>query len=378
MRIFIVGGGPAGLYFAILTKRRVPAAHVTIVERDGPHDTFGWGIVFSDQTFSYLSESDRPSFERIVAACERWENVAVVRADGRVSIGGNRFSGIARIAFLKILRARCDELGVESIYHRGVGERDELPAADLIVGADGANSTIRRRFAGAFGPSLETGANTYIWLGTPQLFHALTLTFRTSDAGVFAAHSYKFSPSRSTFIVECGEETWRRAGLGDRSEADTTAYLEQVFADDLAGQPLLTNDFVRWVNFLLVKNARWRHGNVVLLGDALHTAHFSIGSGTKLALEDAIALDAALAGPAGIDAGLERFERERRPVIEEYQDAAQESRLWFERAGERMGEPLLEFAYGLMTRSRRIDREKLRRRDPAFVDAYERSRSTPG
>jgi flavin-dependent dehydrogenase len=232
---------------------------------------------------------------------------------------------------------------------------------------------VRERYAEHFRPQLEEGRNKYIWYGTRQLFHGLTLTFRESEAGVFAAHSYKFSKELSTFIVECDEGTWARAGLDRMADAEARGYLARVFGRDLGGEELLSNNS-RWINFLLVRNGRWSHRNVVLLGDALHTAHFSIGSGTKLAIEDSIALFRHLDATPDVAAALEEFERARRPVIEEYQQAAQESRVWFERAGEhfRRLDPL-PFAFSLMTRSRRVTHESLRRRDPDFVAAYERA-----
>ena len=373
MRIAIVGGGPAGLYFAILMKRRDPSHDITVIERDGPQDTFGWGIVFSDQTFSFLRDSDPASFERIVSACTTWDNVDIVHRGQKVTIRGNRFSAIARIGFLNILHRRCDELGVELKFRTTVAEPGTLGSFDLLVGADGANSVVRRAHAAAFRPSLDVRRNKYIWLGTPQLFHGLTLTFRRSAAGVFAAHSYKFNESTSTFIVECPPETWEAAGFAGMDDRQTCAYLEAVFADDLRGQPLLTNDFVKWLNFVLVKNDRWRDGSVVLLGDALHTAHFSIGSGTKLALEDAIALAQAFDATTTVEAALERFELDRKPVVDSLQAAAYESLIRFERMDEDMGLDPIPFAYRLMTRSGRIDLEKLRKRDPRFVAAYERS-----
>ena len=371
MRIRVVGGGPAGLYFALLMKQRDPRHDITVVERDGPHDTFGWGIVFSDQTFSYLKDHDESSADAIIAGCETWDNVDVVHRGRKVTIRGNRFSGIARLAFLNILHRRCEAVGVDLRFHTNLTEPDQLGGFDLVVGADGANSLVRQHHRDGFQPSIDLRRNKFIWLGTRRVFHGLTLTFREGEAGVFAAHSYKFNPTTSTFIVECPPETWERAGFASMNESGTCAYLERVFADDLGGHPLLTNNFVRWLNFPLVKNAHWHHGNVVLLGDALHTAHFSIGSGTKLALEDAIALAEACDGAGTTSSALEAFERARKPVVDRLQDAAYESLLRFEHMEEDMGLDPVAFAYRLMTRSGRIDREKLRMRDPEFVAAYE-------
>ncbi len=303
MKICIIGGGPAGLYFAILMKHLDPAHAITLFERDGPDDTFGWGIVFSDQTFSYLESADAPSCRAIIDGCQTWDNVDIVHQGEKVTIRGNRFSGIARLAFLNILHQRCRELGVEIRFHTNVTDRSQLPDHDMLVGADGANSLVRRWCRDSLDPTIDRRSNKFIWLGTPRLFHGLTLSFHQTPAGTFAAHAYKFSETTSTFIVECGEDTWALAGLDDKSDDETCAYLSEVFADDLEGQPLLTNNFVKWINFSLVKNRRWQHGNVVLLGDALHTAHFSIGSGTKLALEDAIALGQAFKADGDLGVG---------------------------------------------------------------------------
>jgi anthraniloyl-CoA monooxygenase len=373
MRITVVGAGPAGLYFAILMKKADPSHEIRVLERDGADDTFGWGIVFSDQTFSYLRDNDEESFERIVAGCETWDNVDVVHRGQRISIHGNRFSGIARIAFLKILQRRATALGVDLQFHHNVSDSSHLPAADLLVGADGANSVVRAQHAASFQPEVAAARNKYIWLGTPRLFHGLTLTFRHTEWGPFAAHSYKFSPSLSTFIVECGPETWERAGFGTMGERETCDRLAAIFGDDLDGAPLLSNNFVKWLNFTLVRNRRWHHDHVVLLGDALHTAHFSIGSGTKLALEDAIALAKSFRDRHSVEAALPEFERVRKPIVDALQNAAVDSLRWFENWADDAGlEPVI-FAYRLMTRSGRIDREKLRQRDPAFVAAYERA-----
>ena len=371
MKIRIVGGGPAGLYFAILMKRLDAANDVVVFERDGPDDTFGWGIVFSDQTFGYLKDQDEPSYQAISAACERWDNVDVVHREQKITIRGNRFSGIQRLKFLNILHRRCRELGVDLRFNTRVTDDDVAGMEDLLVGADGANSGIRRLFVDELQPTVELGRNKYIWLGTTRLFHGLTLTFRASTDGAFAAHSYKFSSTMSTFIVECAEATWARAGLAGMSQRETCDYLARVFAVDLEDHPLLTNDFVKWLNFPLVANRRWHHGRVALLGDALHTAHFSIGSGTKLALEDAIALADCLRKDSEISQALERFERDRKPVIEEYQRAARESQSWFEDLDHALALEPHELAYELMTRSKKIDLEKLRQRDPEFVAQYE-------
>jgi anthraniloyl-CoA monooxygenase len=242
------------------------------------------------------------------------------------------------------------------------------------VGADGVKSAVRERFAAGFEPSFREHRNRYVWYGTPRLFHGLTLTFRENRDGLFIGHSYKFSRERSTFIVECDPESWERAGLGEKTEDESRRYLEEVFADDLQGQPLLSNAS-RWLRFVTVRNRSWHTGNVVLLGDALHTAHFSIGSGTKLALEDAIALADAFAAHGEVAASLAAFAAARRPAIERYQDAALRSLAWFETAKEDSGLDPLSFAYKAMTRSDKVDHENLKKRDPEFVAAYERLRA---
>ena len=370
MHINIVGGGPAGLYFAILMKKADPSRRVVVYERNAPDATFGWGVVFSDKTLSYLRDNDEPTYHAITESFATWDNVDVVHRGEKITVRGNKFSGIARIKLLNILQARCEELGVDLRFHTEVADPIQLADADLLVGADGVNSLVRSRFEGVFHPSLDVRSNRYVWYGTEQLFHGLTLTFRENGAGVFAAHSYKFNDRLSTFIVECDPETWENAGFADRSDESTRAYLEGVFADDLGSHALLSNNS-KWINFVFVKNRRWHHENVVLLGDALHTAHFSIGSGTKLALEDAIALARAFAETASVPEALDAFERARRPIVEDLQDAAEESMEWFEHARDYVHLDPMRFAYSLMTRSKRIDYENLKRRDPAFISAYE-------
>jgi 2-polyprenyl-6-methoxyphenol hydroxylase-like FAD-dependent oxidoreductase len=376
MKINIIGGGPAGLYFALLMKKRNPAHEITLYERNAPDDTFGWGVVFSDKTLSYLKETDAESYEQITASFEMWDNVDVVHRGQKITIRGNRFSGIARIKLLQILQHRCQQLGVDLRFRTEISNIDELAAnCDLLVGADGINSAVRQRYSEFFEPGLSAGKNKYIWYGTNQLFHGLTLTFREQEAGVFAAHSYKFNKTTSTFIVECDAETWARAGFDRMSDEETRRYLVEVFRDDLGGQRLLSNNS-KWINFVNVRNEHWSHDNVVLLGDALHTAHFSIGSGTKLALEDSIALYKCFQSSEEVEVALREFERVRKPIIEEYQEAAHESLIWFENAGNYMHLAPLPFAYSLMTRSKKINYENLKKRDPQFIAAYEEASST--
>ena len=378
MNINVIGGGPAGLYFAILMKRADASHRISLYERNGPDDTFGWGVVFSGKTLANLRAADDVSHAEITKQFAAWDNVDVVHRDAKVSIHGNSFSGIARLQLLKILQRRAEDLGVEVNYRTEIQDVEKLRTdCDLLIAADGVNSTVRLRYADHFQPELDVRSNRYIWYGTNQLFHGLTLTFRENDAGVFAAHSYKFNPTTSTFIVECDPQTWAKADCEHMSDEETRAYLGEVFAVDLQGHTLLSNNS-KWINFLLVKNRNWSYENVVLLGDALHTAHFSIGSGTKLAMEDAIALAEAFQQNADVADALTTFTSARRPVIEEYQAAALESMIWFENAAQYMHLTPLELAYTLMTRSGRVSYDDLKRRDPVFIRDYEISRGLDG
>lgn len=393
MNINIIGGGPAGLYFAILMKKADKAHRIRIFERNGPDDTFGWGVVFSGKTLANLRAADEESHAEITKEFEAWDNVDVVHRDlahrdvahrdaagdvaprdEKISIHGNSFSGIARLQLLKILQRRAEQLGIEISFHKEVHDVETMRReCDLLVAADGVNSTVRLQYLEQLNPHLDLRAHRYIWYGTNQLFHGLTLTFRQNTAGTFAAHSYKFNKQTSTFIIECDPETWKKAGFDRMSDEETRAYLGEVFAPDLNGHPLLSNNS-KWIQFLLVKNANWFFENLVLLGDALHTAHFSIGSGTKLAMEDAIALADSFEETNSVDEALARFAETRRPVIEEYQSAAFESMLWFEQVRNYMNLSPMDLAFSVMTRSGRVTYEDLKKRAPEFIRRFDESR----
>jgi anthraniloyl-CoA monooxygenase len=373
MNINIIGGGPAGLYFAILMKKADPSSRIHVYERNGPDDTFGWGVVFSGKTLSNLRAADEESHAEITKQFEAWDNVDVVHRDTKISIHGNSFSGIARLQLLKILQRRAEQLGIQLSFRTEIHDIDALRnTCDLLVAADGVNSTVRLQYLEQLKPQLDLRSHRYIWYGTNQLFHGLTLTFRENVAGTFAAHSYKFNQTTSTFIVECDPRTWKKAGFEQMSDGDTRAYLGEVFATDLNGLPLLSNNS-KWIQFLLVKNEIWFFENVVLLGDALHTAHFSIGSGTKLAMEDAIALAESFQQTSDVRAALAHFTEKRRPTIEEYQSAAFESMLWFENVRNYMNLSPMELAFSVMTRSGRVTYDDLKKRDQDFIRRFEES-----
>lgn len=374
MKIRIVGGGPAGLCFAALMKREDPAHDIVIHER-GPRDaTWGFGVVFSDRALDFLRADDEAVYRLLSPHMETWHDLTIVHNDTRIPIAGNGFAAIGRMQLLSLLYAHVEGLGVRIEFDSAIAsltDSDRLDGADLIVIADGAGSLLRQHNAPHFGTRCELHPNKFIWYGTSRVFDSLSLTFRDTAHGVFCAHHYRYSPSMSTFLVEVEQETWKRAGFEHMSAEDCMRHCEAVFAKDLDAHPLYSNNSY-WRNFEAIWNPCWSFDKVVLLGDALRTAHFSIGSGTRLAMEDAIALWKALREQGSVRAALPRFQALRLPPMKKIWDAANLSLRWYERMGEHMKLDPVEFAYSYMTRTGRVDHAEVRRRDPALAAAYER------
>ena len=391
MRIAVAGGGPAGLYFSILMRRVAPDCEITVYERNRAQDAFGFGVVFSDETLTVFEHADPLSYGQITDQFVHWTDIDIHHRGARTRSGGHGFSALGRRELLHLLQRRALSLGVDIRFETEAPSADELAAsADLVVAADGASSAIRAARPQDFGTTLDPRHCKYMWMGTDLVFDAFKFFIAETEHGVLQAHAYPYSASMSTFIVEVAQATWRRAGLdalnggaalppGVSDEA-SVAYCQELFADALEGHALQSNNS-KWINFVTVRNASWRSDNVVLVGDAAHTAHFSIGSGTKLAMEDAVALAWSFRqhGPDDVPAALAAYEAERRPVVESTQRAAQGSLEWFEGIARYVDQPRLQFAFNLLTRSRRITYENLRLRDAAFVaDVDDRFASDSG
>jgi anthraniloyl-CoA monooxygenase len=377
MRIVCVGGGPAGLYFAIQMMRRDPTHRITIIERNRPYDTFGWGVVFSDETLRNLEGADPASKQEILDSFAHWDDIDIHFKGRIITSGGHGFCGIERKHLLNILQHRAEALGVELVFEREVDDLAAFADADLIVAADGINSKIRNRYAADFRPTVQVAQNRFVWLGTHCVFRAFTFIFVPTEWGWFQAHAYRFNHDTSTFIVETTDATWRAAGLDKLDVPGTIAFCERLFAPWLEGNALLANlGHLRgshWLNFPRVANETWVKDNVVLVGDAAHSAHFSIGSGTKLALEDAIALARAFdKHPADVPAALAAYEAERKVDVLRIQSAARNSTEWFEHVARYAQLEPEQFAYSLLTRSQRISHENLRLRDRPWLDGMER------
>jgi anthraniloyl-CoA monooxygenase len=386
MRIVCIGGGPAGLYFALLMKQLDPAHRITVVERNRPYDTFGWGVVFSDATMERMRQWDQPTADAIESAFNHWDDIELHFKGRTLRSGGHGFVGIGRKRLLNILQARCEELGVELVFEREVQSDDEFADADLVIASDGVNSRIRQRYGEVFKPDIVTRPNRYIWLGTTRLFDAFNFLFEKTEHGWFQAHVYKFDDTTTTFIVETPEDVWKAHGLDQADTGASIAFCEKLFAEQLQGHELMSNArHLRgsaWLNFQRVRCEQWSHFNgrshVVLMGDAVHTAHFAIGSGTKLALEDAIELVQQFKtlgdGPEHIEQVLRQYQEVRAVDVLRLQNAAWNAMEWFEVVGRRYADQLEpeQFMYSMLTRSQRISHENLRLRDAAWLEGYER------
>ena len=403
MNILCIGGGPAGLYFGLLMKLQDPAHHIVVVERNKPFDTFGWGVVLSDQTLDNLRAADAVSGDLIGDALNHWDDIEVFFKGRSVRSGGHGFCGIGRKHLLNILQERCIALGVELVFEADVQDDQALATqyqADIVIASDGLNSRIRSRYAQTYEPDIDTRRCRFVWLGTHKTFDAFTFAFEQTEHGWFQAHAYKFDDNTSTFIVETPEEVWKAHGLEDMSQEDGVAFCERLFAKYLDGHALISNakhlrGSANWIRFPRVMCKTWVHQvdlphrrvPVVLMGDAAHTAHFSIGSGTKLALEDAITLADAFAASAGntgspgsMDAVLRRYEEIRSVEVLKIQNAARNSTEWFENVTRYTGMQIEQFAYSLLTRSQRISHENLRLRDERWLGGFEQwmARTLPG
>ena len=366
MKVTVIGGGPGGLYFALLAKKAWPRWDITVYERNRPDDTFGFGVVFSDQTLDTFKAYDLVTYERIRRRFAYWGDVDVVYKGKVLRSGGNGFCGCSRVALLNILQDRGRELGVHMRFQREVEGLEEFADSDLIVVADGINSKIRAKYAEHFQPSVDLRPNKFTWLGSTRPLDAFKYFFRETPQGVLLAHCYQYEADRSTWVVEMNEETWRNFGFDKLSETEMLPVLERVFAEELDGHPLIANRSL-WRNFPNITNKTWVKHNAVLIGDAKATAHFSIGSGTKLAMEDAIALFEAFKKHASAPAALKLYDTARREEVEKTQHAANVSLAWFEHMKRYFTMAPPQFAFGVMSRSKQITWENLELRDPAFI-----------
>ncbi|MFJ5225067.1 bifunctional salicylyl-CoA 5-hydroxylase/oxidoreductase [Streptomyces sp. NPDC088400] len=376
-RVAVIGGGPGGLYAAALLKRLDPAREITVWERNAPDDTFGFGVVLSDETLGGIEHADPVVHRALQGEFVRWDDIDIVHRGRTLTSGGHGFAALGRRRLLEILHERCTSLGVRLRFRTEAPPAAELASSyDLVVAADGVHSLTRTAHADVFRPTVTTHRCRYVWLAADFAFDAFRFEIAETAHGVMQLHGYPYAESASTVIVEMREEVWQAAGFADLDERESTERCAKIFADALGGRPLRSNAS-SWTAFRTVVNDRWSHGNTVLIGDAAHTAHFSIGSGTKLAVEDALALAACIEEQPDLPAALAAYENERRPVVASTQRAAAASLRWFEELATYTGQPPRQFAFGLLTRSRRVTHDNLRLRDPAFTRTVEEDFGCP-
>ena len=368
MKITVIGGGPGGLYFSILTKKAMPHCQIDIYERNKPDDSFGFGVVFSDETLGEFLKRDMKSYELIRSKFAYWDDIIIARDGESVNIAGNGFCGCSRKTLLQLLQQRCLEEGVNLHFEQNVDDLSQFADSDIILATDGIGSAIRTQYQKEFGTKIELKKNRFVWLGSTKPLDAFTYFFRSTPHGTIVAHSYQYEEGMSTWIFECSDETWQKNGFEVTNEADTMAKIAEIFKDELDGHPLISNKS-HWRQFPHVTNENWHHNNIVLLGDAKATAHYSIGSGTKLAMDSAIGLsDAVIANPTNVKAAFEQYEKTRRNTVEMIQYAAIVSLDWFENIDRHMNHSFQQFAFGCMTRSKKVTYENLRLRDASFTD----------
>lgn len=368
MKITVIGGGPGGLYFSILTKKARPDWEINVYERNKPNDSFGFGVVFSDETLGEFLKRDMQSYELIRSKFAYWDDIIVARDGEQVSIAGNGFCGCSRKTLLQLLHQRCQEEGVNLHFEQNIDDLSKFKDSDIIVAADGIGSTIRTQYQNEFGTNIQLKSNRFVWMGSTKPLDAFTYFFRTTPYGLMVAHTYQYEEGMSTWIFECTDKTWKNSGFDVENQADTVAKLAEIFKDELDGHSLITNKS-HWRQFPHVTNKNWYHNNIVLLGDAKATAHFSIGSGTKLAMDCAIGLfDALMANPDNVQNAFAEYEKKRRNPVEMIQYAASVSLEWFENMNRYKKYPFYQFSFGCMTRSKKVTYENLCLRDQSYTD----------
>ena len=368
MKIAVIGGGPGGLYFSILTKKAMPHCQIDIYERNKSDDSFGFGVVFSDETLGEFLKRDMQSYELIRSKFAYWDDIIIARDGETVNIAGNGFCGCSRKTLLQLLQQRCTEEGVNLHFEHNVDDLSQFEDADIIIASDGIGSQIRTQFASEFGTKIELKKNRFVWLGSTKPLDAFTYFFRNTEHGLIVAHSYQYEEGMSTWIFECSDKTWQKFNFEVTNEADTIAKISEIFKEELDGHGLISNKS-HWRQFPHVTNQNWFHKNIVLLGDAKATAHYSIGSGTKLAMDSAIGLfDAVMANPTDVQAAFQQYDKSRRNTVEMIQYAALVSLDWFENMNRHNQHPFYQFAFGCMTRAKKVTYENLRLRDKSFTD----------